>query len=69
MSRFLLCKRDALRGHGHKAAQGFGADAVRIRRQSASLTAERVANGLENQGAADQAEARLAEIDAFLCAE
>ena len=41
-------------------------DAVRIRRQSASLTAERVANGLENQGAADQAEARLASARADL---
>lgn len=43
-------------------------DAARIREQSASLTAERVANGLENQGAAEQAKARLASARADLAA-
>lgn len=43
-------------------------DAARIREQSANLTAERVANGLENQGAAEQAKARLASARADLAA-
>ncbi|PIB91789.1 efflux transporter outer membrane subunit [Caulobacter sp. FWC2] len=43
-------------------------DAARIREQSASLTAERVANGLENQGAAEQSKARLASARADLAA-
>lgn len=41
-------------------------DAVRIRQQSAALTAERAANGLENQGAVEQAKSRLATARADL---
>jgi NodT family efflux transporter outer membrane factor (OMF) lipoprotein len=43
-------------------------DAVRIREQSVDLTAERQANGLENQGAVEQAKARLASARADLAA-
>lgn len=42
--------------------------AARIRQQSVDLTAERAANGLENQGAVEQAKARLASARADLAA-
>lgn len=42
--------------------------AVSIREQSAALTAERAANGLENRGAVEQAKARLASARADLAA-
>ncbi len=43
-------------------------DAAKIREQSAALTAERAGNGLENQGAVEQAKARLASARADLAA-
>jgi NodT family efflux transporter outer membrane factor (OMF) lipoprotein len=43
-------------------------DAARIRQQSVALTAERAANGLENQGAVEQAKSRLATARADLAA-
>jgi NodT family efflux transporter outer membrane factor (OMF) lipoprotein len=43
-------------------------DALSVREQSASLTADRVANGLENTGASEQAKSNLASARANLAA-
>ncbi len=50
------------------ADQDSALNAISVREQSVKLTAERAANGLENQGAVEQAKARLASARADLAA-
>ncbi|MFT4252663.1 MAG: efflux transporter outer membrane subunit [Caulobacter sp.] len=50
------------------ADRDAAADAVKTREQTAKLTADRAANGLENRGAAEQSKAALASAKAQLAA-